>query len=127
MTPALWFAAVAVVLPYAVHLVVMVARARLSPDRRSPRALSAELTGWGKRAWAAELNAFEAALPGAVVFIIAHLAQVESAWVWALGLGWTAARIGHFGAYLSDIPTLRSAMFGLANLCLIGLVIVAAR
>ena len=126
MTPALWLATVAVVLPYVVHLVVMVARARHSPDRRRPRALSSELTGWGERAWAAEQNAFEAAVPAAVVFIIAHLVHTDSSWVWALGLGWTAARIGHFGAYLSDRPLLRSSMFGLANLCLLGLMVAAA-
>ncbi|MFT4626066.1 MAG: putative MAPEG superfamily protein, partial [Myxococcota bacterium] len=36
--------------------------------------------------------------------------------------GWTAARLGHFAAYLADIAALRSACFGVATLCLVGLV-----
>ena len=126
MTPALWLALVAVVLPWVVHVAVVVAKVRGGYDANHPRDQARQLTGWAGRAWAAELNAFEAAPPAAVVFLVAHLTAVDPTWVTGLGAGWVAFRALHFGAYLGDVPPLRSAAFGLANLCLVGLVVLAA-
>ena len=126
MSPGLWLAVVAVVLPYVAHLPVVAARIPLGYETRHPREQSTKLTGWGARAWAAELNAFEAALPAVVVFVIAHLTAIEPSWVWGLGLGWTVCRLGHLAAYLGNVAPLRSTMFGLANLCLGALLVLAA-
>ena len=126
MTPGLWLAVGAVVLPYVAHLPVIAARIPLGYERRHPREQSTQLTGWGARAWAAEQNAFEAALPAVVVFFIAHLTAVEPVWVWGLGLAWTVCRLGHLAAYVGNRASLRSTMFGLANLCLGGLLVLAA-
>ncbi len=126
MTPALWMALVPFVMPYLVHLVVVEARTETTYDTNRPRAQSASLEGWGARAWAAEQNAFEAAPPASVVFLIAHLTGVSDGWVLGAGAVWVAGRAVHAVAYVGDVPPARSIAFGVANLAIVAVVLAAA-
>lgn len=119
----LWFAVIACALTYVPHLAVVAARFQLQRgyDTHQPREQSGELVGWGKRAWSAELNAFEALPIALCMAFIAHLCGAD-AWLGGLCCGtWVVGRLAHLGFYLADIPMARSASFGLANLALVGL------
>lgn len=123
MTTAYWCVLVAGVLPY---FATLTAKAGAPYDNRHPRAWLATLSGWRARANAAQHNGFEAFPFFAAAVIIAHLAGAEQGRIDALALGFIAARVGHFAAYLADLPALRSLLWFLGLGCVFGLFAVAA-
>lgn len=128
MTLLLWCVVIAVLLPYAAHLPVIYGKltAREGYERRLPRAQNARLEGLPGRAWAAEQNAFEAAVVFAPVALIAWSVGTDEALAGLLGLGWVVFRVAHLACYLLDRPLLRSGMFALALGCVGGLVVLSA-
>ena len=127
MTTLLWCLVAATTLPYAAHAAVVAAKARSGRyDNHDPRAQSASLEGFGRRAWAAQANAWEALAVFAPLALIHHLVAGDTPIGSALGAVWLAARLGHLAAYLADVPIVRSTAFTVAWGCALGLIVTAA-
>ncbi len=76
---------------------------------------------WGKRADRAYLNAVECFAPFAALVIIAHVtgkADVMTAF-WAMGFFWL--RLAHAAVYLLAIPYVRTLVFTLGFVCVVGI------
>jgi uncharacterized MAPEG superfamily protein len=124
MTIAYWCVLIAAILPY---VWVGVAKYPLRGyDNNNPREYEAKLTGPHKRAHWAQLNAWEAFAPFAAAVIIAHLAGADQAVVNALAMTFVVARVLHGLLYVADRATLRSLVWSVGFLCVIGLFITAA-
>jgi uncharacterized MAPEG superfamily protein len=129
MTVPFWCVFVAGLLPYVWVGVAARERGRQfgSTDNKLPRAQELALKGVGARAMGAHNNAFEALPFFAAAVIIAHLTGADKDWSADLALLFVAARIAHGILYLADLDILRSLSFGVAQLCTIGLFVLAAR
>jgi uncharacterized MAPEG superfamily protein len=90
-------------------------------DNKSPREQQARLTGWGARARAAHMNAFEAFPPFAAAVIVAHLAGADPAWSTRLALAHVVARTFYPLIYMANLGTLRSLVWGVGFAATIGL------
>ena len=123
MTLAYWCVLAAALAPY---LMIWPAKVRPDFDNRSPRAWEARLEGWRARLHAAHLNAFEAFPPFAAGVIIAHLARVPQTRIDALAVAFVAARFAYPWLYYADRASLRSIVWGVGFLCVIGLFVAAA-
>jgi len=76
---------------------------------------------WGKRADRAYLNAVECFAPFAALVIIAHVsgkADVMTAF-WAMAFFWL--RLAHAAVYLLAIPYVRTLVFTLGFVCVVGI------
>jgi uncharacterized MAPEG superfamily protein len=96
-------------------------------DNRDPRAWMARQTDWRARANAAQSNSFEA-LPffiGAV--IIAHLLGAGQTLLDILAFLYVMLRIFYIMMYVSDMPTVRSAIWAGAFLVNIAILFVGYR
>jgi uncharacterized MAPEG superfamily protein len=85
-------------------------------DNRDPRGWLARQTDWQARANAAQANSFEA-LPffiGAV--IIAHQLAARQTLLDILALVFITLRVIYIAMYVAGLPTVRSAIWGLALL-----------
>ena len=123
MTIALWCVLAAGLMPYVAD---SISKAGGKADHHDPRAWTAQQQGYRRRAHAASLNAFEGFPLFAAAVIIAHLLRGPQAAANALALGFIACRILHLLFYVSDRPSLRSTVFGLGMLCVIGLFVISA-
>jgi uncharacterized MAPEG superfamily protein len=85
-------------------------------DNNNPRAQSAQLTGVGARAVAAQQNAWEALAVFTASLAAAFLAGVAGASLALPALTFVAARIAHAFCYLRDLASPRSACFFVATL-----------
>ena len=76
---------------------------------------------WGKRADRTYMNAIESFAPFAALVIVAHIAGKANAMTafWAMGFFWL--RVAHAVIYLFAIPYLRTMIFTLGFVCVIGL------
>jgi len=88
-------------------------------DNNNPRAQSAQLTGVGARAVAAQQNAWEALAVFTASLAAAFFAGVEAASLATLSVVFVAARIAHAACYLADLATARSGTFLVATVCCI--------
>ena len=97
-----------------------------SADNKNPRAQVAKLEGAGARTYAAQANAWEAALMFTAAVLTSHLAglSAEAATPWALAF--VGFRVLHAIFYITNIDIARSGAFlgGLA--CVIALFVKAA-
>ncbi|MBA2673830.1 MAPEG family protein [Ramlibacter sp.] len=96
-------------------------------DNHHPRAWLANTTGWQARANAAQQNSFEA-LPffiGAV--LAAHQLGAPQAVVDILAMLFITLRIIYVAMYVADLPAIRSAIWGLALLVNIAILLVGWR
>ena len=97
-------------------------------DNHHPRVQNAELRGAAARAWAAQLNAWEALALFAAAVFMAHLAGADPGASATASIIFVVARVLHPVFYVGDIPPARTGVFlvGLgACLWLYGLAIVA--
>jgi len=85
-------------------------------DNNNPRAQSAQLTGTGARAVAAQQNAWEALAVFTASLAAAIFAGVDPASLRVQALVFVAARIAHAGCYLSDLASARSASFTIGTI-----------
>jgi len=85
-------------------------------DNNNPRAQSAQLTGAGARAVAAQQNAWEALAVFTASVAAAFFAGVAPASLAIPALIFVAARIAHACCYLADLASARSGMFFVATL-----------
>jgi len=116
----------AIVLAYAPKAVVAYAMLKQQGkyDNAHPRAAYTTLTGFGARALAAHLNGVEAFAPFAVGVITCIITGVDIDSINLLSVGFVALRAAFIVLYLANVPTLRSAVWGLgalATLTLMGL------
>ena len=95
-------------------------------DNRNPRAQAAKLEGAGARAYAAQANAWEAAILFSATILTTHAAGLaaEAATPWALAF--VAFRILHGVFYIQDLDKARSLSFMGGMVCIIGLFVKAA-
>ncbi len=115
---AYWMVFVAGLLPYAT---VVFANSGPDFDNHAPRLYLDRQTGMKARADWAHRNHFEAFPPFAAAVIIASLAGAPHPWLNGLAGTFIAARILYTVAYLTDRAALRSALFMIGMLCVIGL------
>jgi uncharacterized MAPEG superfamily protein len=97
-------------------------------DNKHPRAQAARLEGAGARVVAAQANAWEALAVFTAVVAVLHLANPEAARsdkAANLAMVFVAARIAHPVFYLANIDMLRSAVFLVAMVCAVWLVVLA--
>ena len=94
-------------------------------DNKNPRAQVARLEGIGARTYAAQANAWEAAIVFTAAVLVSHLAGVsaESATPWTLAF--VVFRILHAIFYIMDIDKARSGAFLAAIACMIALFVKA--
>ncbi|MEM9493854.1 MAG: MAPEG family protein [Myxococcota bacterium] len=104
---------------------VFLARGRIKMaghlDNKHPRTHDSALTGLGARALGAHQNSFEALILFAPTVILAAITGADSTWVARLSIAFVAARVVHGIAYLSNQDKLRSGMFAVALLSVIGI------
>jgi uncharacterized MAPEG superfamily protein len=95
-------------------------------DNKNPRAQAAKLEGPGARAYAAQANAWEAAIlfPAAVLTTHAAGLSAEAAAPWAVAF--VAFRILHGIFYIQDIDKARSLAFMGGMVCIVALFVKAA-
>jgi uncharacterized MAPEG superfamily protein len=90
-------------------------------DLSAPRAMFERLPAWGKRASWAHQNSFEAFTLHAPACLLALLAARDGAAPAALAVAaaWLhpALRLGYIGAYVANLPPLRSLCWAGAILC----------
>ena len=114
---AYWMVLAAAFLPYACTAYAKGAGA----DNHAPRLYAENLTGARRRADWAQRNHFEIFPLFAAAVIIASLTGVPHATVnWLAGV-FIALRIVYSVAYITDRATLRSILFLLGALCILGL------
>ncbi|MBA5638152.1 MAPEG family protein [Duganella sp. LX20W] len=117
MTIANWTILGACMLPVVTMGLAKAASVRL-PDRKArydnnhPRDWEAKLTGWQARAYAAQNNGFEALPLFIAAVILAQQAHAEQGRIDLLALSFIGIRIAYVAAYLADIGTLRSLIWG---------------
>ena len=129
MTIAFWCVLVGVLLPY---VCFGIARNRgRGPDgkrlrdNRNPRDFPNRLEGLPKRAWDAQLNAFESLPSFAAAVLIAHLAHAAQNQIDVLASVWVLARVAHVTFYLTDKDKLRTTAQIISLVCVLGLFVVA--
>ena len=117
MTIPLWTLFAAVNLPYIWATISMQLRKKQlgSLDNNNPRAQSAQLTGAGARALAAQQNAWEALAVFTASLAAAFFAEVEPEALAVPALIFVGARIAHAACYLSDLASARSGSFFVAT------------
>jgi len=129
MTTPFWCVFVAGLLPYVWVTIAASERRKQfgTVDNKLPRLQEAQLTGRGARAMGAHNNAFETFAFFAAAVVIAHIAGADPGWSAILAIVFVLARIVHGVLYLADIDVMRSLMFGVGQLCSLGLFVLAWR
>ena len=128
MTTPFWCVLVAIFLPYVLNGVGVHFKGKQfgSIDNHHPRAQAAALQGAGARAYAAQLNAWEALAVFTPSVVIAHLAGAAPGASSLACVIFLAARVLHAVCYIADLATLRSLMFAVATGCCVWLFGLAA-
>jgi uncharacterized MAPEG superfamily protein len=125
MTFAFWCVLCAGLLPV---LTVAVAKGGMrSADNAAPRAWLERQQGMRQRADYAHRNHFEAFPFFAAAVLVAALAHAPQGRVDMLAGAFIGLRLIYTGLYLGNLPSLRSAAWTLAYLCILAIFVVAAR
>jgi uncharacterized MAPEG superfamily protein len=95
-------------------------------DNARPREWIERQTGWRQRADWAQRNHYEVFPAFAAAVLVAHLAHAPQGWADALAVGFVLLRIAYIAAYVADRPSLRSALWSLGFLCVLGLFAISA-
>ncbi|MDR3391610.1 MAG: MAPEG family protein [Sulfuriferula sp.] len=122
MSVAYWCVLFAALLPYPI---VMFAKAGQKYDNHAPREQLEHAQGSRKRAYWAQLNAFEAFPAFAAAIIIAQLQHVAQSTVDHLALVFVAMRVLHALFYVLDKAPLRSMVWAVGIGCVITLFVLA--
>ncbi len=124
MSFAYWCIMVAAILPY---FWVILAKAGKQYNNAAPRPQLEQAEGYRKRAFWAQLNAFEAFPPFAAAVIVAQMHHVAQATVDIMALSFIAARVLHAVFYLLNLSSLRSLAWAMGFALVIGLFILSAQ
>lgn len=127
MTIAFWTILAAIALPW------LMAALKKSPlaasgkySNRAPRAMQPNLQGLSQRAHWAEQNSFEILPAFIAAVIVAHLAGANQATADLLALGFVVSRIIYSICYLMNWATLRSLVWMVGLLFIVGLFVISA-
>ena len=90
-------------------------------DNKHPRDQEAALEGWGRRAFAAHLNGFEAFPAFAAAVVIAQISGADPVWSTRLAVAFIIARVLYTPLYIFDLDLLRSAVWTLGFMATCGL------
>lgn len=123
MNFAYWMILAAALLPY---LTVVFAKAQGGIDNRAPRHDLDGLTGWRQRADWAHRNHFEAFPAFAAAVIVAESVHLSQSRIDLLAGAFVLLRIVYTGMYLADWATLRSVVWALGFICVLGLFVLNA-
>ena len=123
MTTAYWCVLIAGLLPY---VATILAKSGGRLDNHLPRDWLAGLTGWRKRAHAAQLNSFEAFPLFAAAVVIAHQTGGPQSRIDLLASIFVVARVAYLGAYVGDYATLRTLIWMVATGCSIAILVSGA-
>ena len=125
MTIAYWCVLLAAGMPYLWILYAKATPAFVRQDyNKNPREYEEGLEGPRKRAYWAQLNAFEAFPPFAAGVIIAHLAGATQSTIDLLALAFLGLRFVHGLLYIADLDKLRSLVWFGALGCVVALFVV---
>jgi uncharacterized MAPEG superfamily protein len=118
MTTPLLCIFVAYLLVFFPKIVVAVAQAKQPGgyDNQHPRDQQARLEGWGKRAVAAHMNAFEALAPFAAAVLVALVGHADLGVVTPLAIAFLVIRVAYTLIYIGGMGMLRSAVWTLGFL-----------
>jgi uncharacterized MAPEG superfamily protein len=110
MTTPLWCLLIVALLPYALAALGGYFRTQQfgSFDNQEPRTQCMRLTGAGARAWAAQLNAWEALGLFTAAVVVTSIAHADPQKVALASLVFVATRILHPILYVAGLATLRS-------------------
>ena len=122
MTFAYWMVLAAGLLPY---FAVVLAKSG-GIDNRAPRQSLAKLTGWRQRADWAQRNHFEAFPLFAAAVIIAELARVPQSRIDLLAGLFIGLRLLYTAMYILDRASLRTIVWALGLMAVLGLFVLAA-
>lgn len=95
-------------------------------DNKNPRAQASQLEGKGARVYAAQENAWEAAIMFTVAVLTTHLAGLPASEAAPYTIAFVVLRVIHAVCYIQDIDKVRSGSFILGLVCLIALFVKAA-
>ena len=95
-------------------------------DNKNPRAQAAKLEGPGARAYAAQANAWEAAILFSAAILTTHAAGLSAAAATPWAIAFVVFRILHGIFYVQDIDKARSGAFMGGMVCIIALFVKAA-
>ncbi len=95
-------------------------------NNRHPRDQQAQLVGWGRRALAAHMNAFESFPPFAAAVLVAHVANADPTWSAGLAIGHVVARVAYTAAYVADIHAVRTSIWFASTFCTLALFLLPA-
>ena len=128
MTTPFWCVLVAIFLPYVLNGVAVYYRIQQfgKIDNNHPRVQAAALEGPGARAYAAQMNAWEALAVFGLAVVIAHLAGADPRASALACVIFLVARVLHAVCYVADLATLRSATFVVSTGCCLWLFGLAA-
>lgn len=113
--------AAAFLLVYVPRLFVAAGQVKAGYDNRNPRDQQAKLEGVARRANAAHANSFEAFAPFAAAVLSCEVRAASATWTTRLALAFIVFRAVYIAAYIGDKPSLRSAIWMLGWLSVIGL------
>ncbi|MEN8181509.1 MAG: MAPEG family protein [Myxococcota bacterium] len=128
MTTPFWCLLVTILLPYVWSGLAGYFRVQQlgSLDNKYPRIQSAQLTGVGARAYAAQGNAWEALPVFATSVFVAHFAGADPGTSATLSEVFVVARVVHGILYLANLDVLRTLTFFVGFGCCIGLFWISA-
>jgi uncharacterized MAPEG superfamily protein len=127
MTIPFWCLFISIIIPYPLATLGGYFRRKQlgALDNHYPRIQSSRLEGVGARVYAAQQNAWEAAIVFATAVFTAHLSAADAQMSAILAIAFVIFRILHAIFYIADLATLRSLIFVLALLCCLGLYVLA--
>jgi uncharacterized MAPEG superfamily protein len=127
MTIAFWTILAAIALPW------LMAALKKSPlavsgkySNRAPRAMQPKLEGLSQRAHWAEQNSFEILPAFVAAVLVAHLAGAEQMLVDQLAIGFIVSRVLYSICYLMNWASLRSLVWMVGLLFIVGLFVISA-
>jgi uncharacterized MAPEG superfamily protein len=82
-----------------------------------PRSQQTQLTGLGARALAAHQNSFEAFVLFSAGVFVAHTTQTQGFLIDGIAIVFVIARLVYLGAYLGDVPPVRSLAWFVGLVC----------
>ncbi len=128
MTIPFWCIVVVIFIPFILAGVGGAARGKAfgSADNKEPRAQAAQLSGSGARIYAAQENAWEAAIMFTAAVLVTHAAGLPATTAAPWTIAFVVFRALHAVFYIQDIDKARSGAFLGGLVCIIALIIKAA-
>jgi len=127
MTIAYWCVLAAAILPLLFTGIAKFGDGGKGFTNRKPRLFQQALEGYRARAHWAHLNSIEAFGPFAAAVIIAQLAHGAQSRIDMLAVAFIVLRLVYGALYIADKAALRSLVWALGFLCVVGLFVVAAQ